>query len=500
MDYDVVIIGSGAGGGTAVYALAKSGKRVLIIERGRILKDPGIIQNEREMLIHRAGYDNSDLLLNNKKGMLYNSGIAGGGTSLYGAVLLRPSPKDFQPGQFYTDYLPDYLHQWPIAYEELEPYFQQAEDLYTVTGDDHPTMKHSGRRNKPYIYSSPPLEPINRKLKQKLILNGLTPFNLPLAINFNTCLRCPTCPGYGCPNESRSSSLNTCIDLSVRDYGTEMWTETEALRFIKGKSNRIESLVYRKNNTEKTQQVTAYLFILSAGATGSPIILQRSELGAGSDQLGRNYMFHAGVFCAGFFIRPTGGATKFLKQLGWTDYYFGTPDFPHKLGYVQMLPIPGPLSIKKESPLFVPKSVANFLYNRSIAFAATVEDLPSPENRIELSNNQVHISHRFTGYDIFRSKFLKNKMSKLLRKCGASLVVSITADRNQTHTAHQVGTCRFGNDERTSVLNRNCRLHEADNLFVIDGSFMPTSLGVGPALTIIANALRVSDYLIKEGF
>ena len=500
MDYDVIIIGSGAGGGSAAYNLAKSGKKVLIIEKGQRLKDPDIIQSEIEMLINRVGYDNRDLQLNKKKSFLYNSGIAGGGSSLYGAVFLRPSPQDFHPGQFYPEYLPDHLKHWPISYEELEPYYHLAEDLYNVCGEKPEAIEHCGRRVSPYATSPPPLEPINKTIKTVLFDDGLSPFHLPLAINFDTCLRCPTCPGYCCPNESRSSSLNRCIDLAMREYGTEMWTGVEAIKFIRGKSNRINTLVYRKSCSTKTDHVSADLFILAAGAIGSPIILQHSKLGSKSDQLGRNYMYHAGVFSAGFFARQTGAASKFIKQLGWTDYYFGTNDFPHKLGYVQMLPIPGPLSIKKEAPVYVPLSLAAFLYKRSIAFAATVEDLPDPNNRVELHNDQVNIHHQFTEYDIFRSKYLKKKMSRLLRKCGASVVVGITSDRNQTHTAHQVGTCRFGNDEKTSVLDKNCRLHDADNLFVLDGRFMPTSLGVGPALTIIANALRVSDYLVKEGF
>ncbi len=501
MDYEAVIIGSGAGGGTTAHTLAKSGKNVLIIEKGQMLGDPEIIQNEKKMLIDRIAYDNRKIRLNGRdNSWLYNSGISGGGTSLYGAVMLRPSPQDFQPGQFYPDYLPDYLHEWPVSYNELEPFYEKAEEMFRVSGDSATNLPNIGNRKIPYPGCSPDLEPINQTIKRRLLEMDLTPFHLPLAINFETCLRCPTCPGYGCPNDSRASSLNKCIKPAIKDFGTEFLTDVEAIKFEKGKGNRIKSLFCKRKGTGRTEKVTAELFVLSAGAIGSPVILQRSGLGNRSDQLGRNYMYHAGAFCAGFFFKPTGTADKYLKQLGWTDYYFGSPDFPHKLGYSQMLPIPGPLTIRKESRIPVTAGIAEFLYKRHFALAATVEDLPNPDNRIELREDSVNITHQFSEYDIFRAKYLKKDLSRVMRKCGASFVAGFTSDRDQTHTAHQVGTCRFGNDLKTSVLDKNCRLHEADNLFVIDGSFMPTSLGVAPALTIIANALRVSDYLIREGF
>jgi choline dehydrogenase-like flavoprotein len=225
-----------------------------------------------------------------------------------------------------------------------------------------------------------------------------------------------------------------------------------------------------------------------------------SGIGDSSSDLGRNFMYHAGAIVVCIFVHPTGGSERFIKQLGWTNDYFGTSDFPHKLGYVQMLPIPGPLSLKKESPIPLPLPLARFLYKRGVIFTGCVEDLPQAENRIELkANGRIWLHHRFHEYDIFRSKYYLRRLKNLLRKCGASVVIGATSERDDIHTAHQVGTCRFGNDSKTSVLNPMCRLHEIDNVFVVDGSFMPTSLGVGPALTIIANALRVSDYIIKEG-
>ncbi|MBU1652543.1 GMC family oxidoreductase [bacterium] len=499
MDYDVIIVGSGAGGGSVALQLAKAGKRVLIIERGRLFTDPEIGQNEKSMLIERIAHDDRQIEINGRNARLFVSGIVGGGTSIYGAALLRPSPDDFHPGKHYSKHLPDYLCDWPIDYETLRPYYDQAEDLYHVAGNHQAAPPHIASREIPYSQLPPNLEPINQRLSQSLIDQGIQPFHLPLGIDWNICLRCPTCPGYGCPNESRASSWKCCIRPAIEKHGAEIWTETEALQLQLGENGQVQSLQVLRSQTREKVEITAKLYILSAGAVSSPHLLQRSGIKDISDELGRNYMYHAGALAVGFFKRPTSAAERFIKQLGWTDDYFGTPSFEHKLGYVQALPIPGPLSIKSEAPFPVPLSAAKFLHARSMAFAGAVEDLPRRDNRVSVARDgQMRLTHRFHSYDIFRARFILKRLQKFLKKAGAVIVAGATAEKDDLHTAHQVGTCRFGNDPEKSVLDPNCRLHGVENLYVIDGSFMPTSLGVGPALTIIANSLRVSDHIIKE--
>lgn len=499
-DYDIIIVGSGAGGGTAAYALAKAGKRVLIVERGRKLNDSEILQDEEQMIIRRVAHDNRELIINGRAERLFIGGVVGGGTFLYGGALLRPSPEDFHPGLYYEHYLPRQLWDWPINYEHLSPYYEQAEDLYQVSGDNSQVIPHLAKRKHSYNGKMPQLQPINEILYQRLKAKGLSPFHLPLAIDFTQCLLCPRCPGYGCPNESRASSLNCCIKPAIDQYGAHLWTETEAVKLNTDSHRTVESITVRHVRTGQRREIRAETYLISAGAIGTPVLLMHSGIGDSSSDLGRNFMYHAGAIVVCIFIQPTGGSERFIKQLGWTNDYFGTSDFPHKLGYVQMLPIPGPLSLKKESPIPLPLPLARFLYKRAVTFTGCVEDLPQAENRIELkANGRIWLHHRFHEYDIFRSKYYLRRLKNLLRKCGASVVIGATSERDDIHTAHQVGTCRFGNDSKTSVLDPMCRLHEIDNVFVVDGSFMPTSLGVGPALTIIANALRVSDYIIKEG-
>ncbi len=501
MDYDAVVIGSGAGGGAAAYSLATSGKRILLIENGSLLTDPNLLQDEKQMLLDRIAHEQREFIINGRRNRLFIGGLVGGGTSLYGAVLMRPSREDFLPGKYYKDYLPECIHEWPVQYDELEPFYEKAEDLYRVSADHSAETPHIESRRTSYPGKSLPLKPINNQLAQSLTRQGLKPFQLPLAIDSNKCLDCPSCPGYGCPNESRSSSFNRCIKPAVENHGLDIWTNTQALKINGNSSGKASTLTVWRKDKGKSEDIAASLFIVSAGAVGSPILLLKSGLGASSGQLGRNFMYHAGVLGIGLFPRPTGAADYFIKQLGWTDFYFGTNDFPHKLGYVQALPVPGPLTLQSEAPVPIPLSVAKFIHARTVGFASTVEDLPRKENRIELSRDgQILLFHKFHEYDLFRSNFLLRRIKRILKKCGATLAIGATSDQDDLHTAHQVGTCRFGKDPRHSVLDPMCKVHGTENVFVIDGSFMPASLGVGPALTIIANALRVSEFINKEGY
>ncbi len=498
MAYDTIVIGSGAGGATIASVLARAGQRVLVIERGFLPTDRTAFQDESRMLLRREAQDDRAIRVNNRLARLYVGGVPGGGTALYGGALLRPAPEDFEPGRWYRDHLPEALHRWPVTYDELEPFFQKAEDLFHVAGDGEAAMPHLGRRSGSYPGPTPALEPINHHLKTSLESQGLTPFHLPLAINFDTCLWCSTCPGYICPNVSRANAVEAALKPAIEKHGAELRTGWEVERLLTDtrphkKAKRVRILNRR---TGERLEVEGDRFIVAAGAVWSPVLLMKSGLGKTSPELGRNYMYHCGAMAVGVFPRPTGAADRFVKQLGWTDDYFGANEFPHKLGYVQTLPVPGPLTLQHEAPIHLPAPLAQRIYEHSLAFTGTVEDLPLASNRITLfRNGRVRLQHHFHPYDVQRAKYVLRRLRSLMRKSGALFVVGATGDKDDIHTAHQVGTCRFGEDPNTSVLDRWCRVHDSDNVYVVDGSFMPTSLGVGPALTIIANALRVGSHL-----
>ncbi|MDJ0786283.1 MAG: GMC family oxidoreductase [Myxococcota bacterium] len=492
-----MVIGSGAGGGAAAHELCRAGKRVLLVERG-LEPDRRVGRDEQRMVIEKAAGDDRPLELNGHPGRLLTGGVLGGSTSLFGACLMRPSPEDFVPGRHYASHLPPHLHEWPLAYQELEPYLDRAEDLFGVSGDVARQGPHLGARRRPYAAPAQPFEPLSERLVSGLERQGMAPFPLPLAIDFETCLRCPSCPGFHCPNGARGGSLERLIEPMQREGRLAVWTGCEAESLVR-EGGRVRSVRIRRRGTDETEEIRAESFFVAAGAVGTPALLLRSGLEGESDQVGRNHMCHLGAAPIAIFLRATGAGRRFAKQVGLSDLYLGAPDFPHKLGVAQSIPVPGPLTVRKHAPFPLPMAVARRLPDRAVLFTGSIEDLPQPENRVTLrSDGGIRLERRFHAYDLFRARYLSKRLARLLRGCGAAFAIGHVAEDAHDHAAHQVGTCRFGRDPRHSVLDAGCRLHGHEGVYVVDGSFMPTSLGVGPALTIAANALRVASLAIKE--
>jgi choline dehydrogenase-like flavoprotein len=493
LDFDAIVVGSGAGGGTAAAELARAGKRVLVVERGARFDDAVAGQDEQRMLEDRLACDDRAIAVNGRRARVLVGGVVGGSTALYGATLLRPGRSDFEPGRHYGERLPRHLWEWPIDGDELAPHFDRAEDLFGVCGDHTAPMPHLGRRLRPYLRLAPPPESITLRLRDAFRSEGLAPFPLPLAIDFEHCLRCPTCPGYACPNGARAG---TRALLEAAEL--ELWERCEAER-LEVAGGRVRGVWVRDRASGRRDLVRAGVILLAAGAIGTPVLLLRSGLAGASDQLGRNHMCHLGAVGAALFARPTGAATRFSKQLGLSDFYLGTRPFPHKLGYAQVVPVPGPRTLRSHAPLPLPAALARRLHARALLLVGSIEDLPQSDNRVTLgAAGAIRLDRRFDAYDVARARVLARELRGLLRRAGAAVAFKQVAVNAHEHLAHQVGTCRFGRDPRTSVLDPQCRLHGHDDVYVVDGSFMPTSLGVGPALTIAANALRVVAQILKE--
>jgi GMC oxidoreductase len=236
-------------------------------------------------------------------------------------------------------------------------------------------------------------------------------------------------------------------------------------------------------------------YALGAGAFGSALLMLRS--GMVGPLIGRNYMMHLCAIVAGVYPQVTASASPFIKQVGFSDYYFGTKAYPHKMGVIQSLSVPGPLMAAKASP-FVPAAVREFLCKRILPLSGIIEDLPNPANRVTLGPDGIgKITHRYGRYDRARRHRMTPQIARILKRSGAVYCISLRY-KSHEHVAHQCGTLRFGNDPAHAVLDADCRMFANPDIFAVDGSFLPTSLGVGPGLTIMANALRVASKVVKE--
>jgi choline dehydrogenase-like flavoprotein len=495
-EWDVIVVGGGAGGGTLAQACARAGKRVLLLERGRKHPPEEARLDERNTLLDKHPYDDRAIEVNGTARRLYMGGGLGGGTALYGAALLRPSRDDFHPGKHYGERLPRTLWDWPISYETLEPYYAEAERLYGVAGrgdeDFGPLERpHDGYPNQPL-----PLHPINERLIAASRADGLRPFQLPLAIDPDRCLRCHACAGFVCPTGARQSSAQLVEQAAAAGLTLEVRTNVEAERVERDGAGHAAGIRVVDRQTGVNSVYRAHRYVLAAGAIGSPLLLLRS--GVEHPLVGRHYMMHLSPLAIGIFPRKTRADSTFVKQVGFADYYFGSLDYPHKLGLVQSLPVPGPLMLKKSAPRLVPGPVLEFMRRRMLPLAGIVEDLPDPANRVSWGEDgKPRLQHRFSDYDLDRGRHLGQLMVRALKRAGAWLCLSRGFPSDE-HVAHQCGTLRFGTDPAHAVLDPDCRVFGLPNVFVVDGSFLPTSLGVGPALTIMANALRVAAAVVRE--
>jgi choline dehydrogenase-like flavoprotein len=495
-DGDVIVIGSGAGGATLAFACARAGKSVLLLERGRRYATDEQPMDEKAMFIDKRPYDDRSVEVNGHPKQLYIGGVVGGGTALYGAALLRPSRDDFHPGKHYGDRLPRHLWDWPIGYDDLEPHYTEAEQLFGLAGSHEDDLGPLEKPRNGYPLSPLPLHPINERLMAANRAHDLRPFRLPLAIDPRRCLRCHTCAGAICPTGARTSTRQFVEDGAAAGWPIEVLSGVEAEELTRDGAGRVDGVRTINRTTGEKATYRARRYVLAAGAIGSPQLLLRSGLDGA--QVGRHYMAHLSPIAIGLFPRRTGADETFVKQVGFADYYFGTKTHPHKMGLVQSLPVPGPLMTAKTAPKFLPRGLQKYLRQRMLPLAGIIEDLPDPENRITLGpEGQARLRYRYSPYDHERGRQLGRLMSQILRRAGA-LFCLVKRFPSEEHMAHQCGTLRFGTDSAHAVLDRDCHLYGHPNVVVADGSFMPTSLGVGPALTIAANALRIAATVIQE--
>ena len=511
--FDVIIIGSGAGGGTLARHLAPSGKRILLLERGDWL--PREPQNWQASDVFVDGRYVSPDTWHYADGSPFQPQVhyfVGGATKLYGAALYRLRAEDFGELRHHDGISP----AWPIGYDEMEPYYTLAEQLYQVHGarGEDPTEPPASA---PYPFPAVSHEPRIQQLSDALAAAGLHPFHAPCGVMldesnrpYSACVRCDNCDGFPCLVHAKSDAEVIGVRPALEHPNVTLLTNAEAVVLHTSPSGREVTQVVVDHGGVREAHDTD-LVVVSCGAANSARLLFASAndrhprgLANGSDQVGRNYMFHNSQAVLALSKEPN--PTVFQKTLGVNDFYLSAPDFEYPLGNIQMVGKSQPAMFRGEKPWetkLAPSWTLRDVARHAVDFWLSTEDLPLPDNRVTLRDDG-RIAISYTASNDVPKKRLYQQLKSMLGHLGMEhdhLLGHHAYLRNEipvAGVAHQAGTCRFGADPATSVLNTDCRAHEVDNLYVVDTSFFPSIGAVNPALTAMANALRVGDHLLQR--
>jgi choline dehydrogenase-like flavoprotein len=499
--YDIVIIGTGAGGGTIARALASSGARILLLERGTFV--PQEEENWSPVAVWRdLRYRTTEQWLDDRGRpfLPYTHYCVGGNTKFWGSVLYRLRREDFRA----IEHIDGTSPAWPIDYETLEPYYQRAEQLYHVHGEDgfDPTEPP---HEEPYLHDPIPhakaMDVIVRRLREQ----GLHPSPLPLGLirpgEPGGCVLCNTCNSFPCRVQAKSDADVLCVREAVGKPNVTLWTGAFARTLLIDESGRkVEAVEIERGG--QTVRVNADTVIVSCGAVNSAALLLRSAssthpegLANSSGLVGRRYMAHLATMMEAVDLSQP-NATVFSKTIAINDYYLRGPDGGYPLGQIQAQGRTHGLMAKLHAPWWgrwIPLPIYNWWVSRGYDWLAMSEDLPRDDNRVTLDGNgRIVLRYRQTNTKAHHE--LVEEMKRILARLG--LRYPVTHSLGTSNTTHQCGTLCFGTDPRASVLDPFCRAHDVANLFVVDASFFPSSAAVNPGLTIAAQALRVADHIM----
>ncbi len=495
-DYDLIIVGTGAGGGTLAHKLAAAGKKILILERGDFM--PAADQNRSDVDVFKRDryhapeqwYDNAGEPFSPQ--MNY---AVGGNTKIYNAALLRLRERDFEAVPHQAGTSPS----WCLKYADFAPYYTEAEALYQVHGhssNDPTEPSHSSEYPFPAIEHQSQVQDVVTAIEKQ----GLHPTSIPLSLNLQA--EDPT-------GDAEMYGINPALkypNVTLKTGAKVVCLHTNPSgRAVKGVEAEIGGQCYL---------FLAAIIVLACGAVNSAALLLHSRndlhpqgLANSSDLVGRNLM--KGLMTAVVQLSKKQNSGIFSRSMYVNDFYWGDKDFPYPMGHIYNTgglltdPIfteaPPMLSVLAK---FMPGFGIRQLATRSIGWWAQTADLPDLDNRVRLQGNKIQID--YTPNNTEAHDRLIYRWIEILKGVERSLdgfqpgVLHPKGEAPLAVMAHQCGTCRFGEDPQTSVLDPNCRTHDLDNLYVVDGSFFPSNASVSPALTIIANALRVGKHLIDR--
>lgn len=528
--WDAVVVGTGMGGAMLGYALARSGRRVLFVEKGRSTL-PGVPETIRssmpelaEPLACRSATTYRDALARAGRSTdeaedisgrfprrfvpLTGSGT-GGSSAIYGMVCERFFARDFTPRQDFPDAGESTVPEaWPVTYEQMRPWYSAAERLLGVRGQPDPLRPEATEVGLP---AAPPFSADNQPLVDHLAGRGLHPYHLPMACDYTE--GCITCDGYLCDRPCKNDAGRNCLLPAMTDYGAHLLAECRAVRLAADRTHVRHVICEHRSGT---LALKAKVVVLAAGALATPVLLLNSRSGDwphglanGSDWVGRNLMRHLIDYIA-VWPQPGRKATAPNKQIGLNDFYFRDGQ---KYGTLQSAGSMPPVDVMTNQPGWRPRALRLMspamrriyeFFSGGLVLAAIMEDLPYLDNRVlpcdrpsGRSHPRLRIQYRCHAAEIERrAAFLRQVKEALepLRK------ITFPTAKNNQNLAHACGTCRFGDDPKSSVLDPHNRAHEVDNLYVVDASFFPSSTGLNPSLTIAANALRVAEHIGQVHF
>ncbi len=492
MRYDAIIVGSGFGAAATAVSLVEAGLSTLMVERGRPAKRDALDWDQRQILVDKRYRSPSPIQVRQygkrKYETEYPNEVLGGMSVFYGGASLRLRESDFS--------------RWPIDYADMEPYYCEAEAALSVHGIDG-LDPCEPPRSQPYPHQPPELAVPAQRIRDAGERLGLRPFPIPLAINFTDsrrplCIRCNTCDGFPCKIEAKNDVTATLLH-QAQTRGLEIITGAIVVR-LESRADAVTTAVCIDAESGRERRFEASLFAMAAGALSSPGILQRSGIRstAERDPVGRYLMRHCNAVVTGIFPFRTNPEQVFHKQLCFTDYYGDGDEAGPATGIIQDIYTPSAPVIRHFAP-FGARSLAGRLANNMQNLLCVAEDEPRYENGVGMGSDLdrygipvATVDHAYTDGDTSRRQRLVTHARHILKSAGAMLTRVHEIDT----FSHAIGTIRFGDSKADSALDETCRFRGLENLFVTDGSFMPTSAGVNPSLTIAANAFRVADHIV----
>ncbi len=515
--YDLIIVGTGAGGGTLAYKLAPTGKKILILERGSFL--PKENENWSASEVFRKQRYQAQQQWYDQTGEPFRPQTnywVGGNTKVYGAALLRMRERDFEEVQHQDGISPE----WPLKYKDFEPYYTEAEKLYLVHGRQGDDLTEPPR-SETYPLPAVAHEARMQQICDAISHQGLHPAYLPLGLKLSEgadeqsdCIRCKTCDGFPCHVDAKADAEVVGISPSLKFPNVTLKTNAKVVR-LHTSPNGGEVKAVEAEIDGQSHFFFSDIVVLACGAINSAALLLSSAnsshptgLANSSDLVGRNFMKQ--LITTLVQLSPLPNPAIFQKTICVNDFYWGELGFDYPMGHIQntgniledMIPAEAPPLLAFLARL-MPGFGLQQLTARATGWWLQTEDLPDPNNKVRVEGAKQYMDYtpnNLEAHDrlIHRWMDVLKVVDRITEKSVFPRGIYPYSNTPIQVVANQSGTCRFGEDPKTSVLDINCRTHDVDNLYVVDSSFFPSSSAVSPALTIIANALRVGEHLIER--